>query len=316
MENIQVHINEAAIIEQQLHEKELIIEKLKSKIQEISATLECEQKLRQAAEQRVKELEEMVVAKRRRRTKAEMEAARTEASEYSEFKKNGVRKKQKTVGIRSYDDYKKIDDYFRSKGQLRNSVMWTVGICLGVRASDLCSLKWKNVLNEDFTFRNKIFMYEQKTGKLQNCFITEAIVKYLTEYLNSIRWSFDMEDQIFPIVEKHCWRILKNAAAEVGIEYNIGSHSMRQSFANIALCVDKNTIDMNAITKVQGMLNHSDPRVTMKYLGTLDDMYDKARETVSDFVLGKTGVNELIAGNKGGIADVFEKLLAIEEKLS
>ena len=54
MENIQVHINEAAIIEQQLHEKELIIEKLKSKIQEISATLECEQKLRQAAEQRVK----------------------------------------------------------------------------------------------------------------------------------------------------------------------------------------------------------------------------------------------------------------------
>jgi len=91
---------------------------------------------------------------------------------------------------------------------------------------------------------------------------------------------------------------------------------MRKSFANIAACVDKSNIDMNAITKIQGLLNHSNQKTTMKYLGSFQDMFDKARITVSDFVLGRTDTHELIAGNAYSIDDIMEKIEALNEKLA
>ena len=72
---------------------------------------------------------------------------------------------------------------------------------------------------------------------------------------------------------------------------------------------------MNAITKVQGLLNHGDQRVTMRYLNSYQKMFDRARVAVSDFVLGKTDVNEIIAGNQYTIDDVFERVDALEKKL-
>ena len=72
---------------------------------------------------------------------------------------------------------------------------------------------------------------------------------------------------------------------------------------------------MNAITKVQGLLNHSDQRVTMTYLGSYQEMFDRARVAVSDFVLGKTDVNEIIAGNQHTTDDVFERIEALEKLL-
>ena len=85
--------------------------------------------------------------------------------------------------------------------------------------------------------------------------------------------------------------------------------------ANIAACVDKSNIDMNSITKIQGLLNHSDQRVTMRYLGTYQKMFDNARKAVSDFVLGKTNVHELAAGTDIGFADIVSKLDALEATL-
>lgn len=73
---------------------------------------------------------------------------------------------------------------------------------------------------------------------------------------------------------------------------------------------------MNAITKIQGLLNHSDQRVTMRYLGTYQQMFDKARIAVSNFVLGRTEVNELVAGNNFTIDDIVAKLDALEVKIS
>jgi hypothetical protein len=72
---------------------------------------------------------------------------------------------------------------------------------------------------------------------------------------------------------------------------------------------------MNSITKIQGLLNHSDQKVTMKYLGTYQAMFDRARIAVSDFVLGKTDVNEIVAGDHYSIDDVYDKMSEIEKML-
>ena len=145
----------------------------------------------------------------------------------------------------------------------------------------------------------------------------------ISKYIKSIKYNFDLGGYLFAskktggkMYEEHGWRILSNAGKALGLPIVVGSHTMRKSFANIAACVDSSCVDMNAITKVQGLLNHSDQRVTMKYLGTYQNMYDKARIAVSDFVLGKTGINKLIAGSQYSVDDVVEKLEILESMLS
>jgi len=201
--------------------------------------------------------------------------------------------------------------------------MWTIGVSLGLRISDLLSLKIKELLNDDKSFRKRIVVVEQKTSKSNNCLITESVIDAATKYFDSIQWNFDLEDYLFKsnktkgkMYEEYGWKILSDAGKSLNLPIVIGSHTMRKSFANIAACVDKSNIDMNSITKIQGLLNHSDQRVTMRYLGTYQQMFDKARVAVSEFVLGRTDVNELVAGNNFTIDDIVAKLDALELKIT
>ena len=243
---------------------------------------------------------------------------------YTDFKSDGKRKAHAADAIRSYDDFRAIQQYYWNAGRIRDWAMWTIGVSLGLRVSDLLSLRFCNLIDSDKkTFRRRIQIYEQKTGKLNNCLITESVIDAMRRYLDAIKWKFDLNGFLFPsrktkgkMYEECGWRILSEAGKALGLPLVIGSHTMRKSFANIAACVDKSCIDMNAITKVQGLLNHSDQRVTMRYLGTYQTMFDKARIAVSDFVLGKTNVNEIIAGNQYTIDDVFERLDAVGKILT
>ena len=239
-----------------------------------------------------------------------------------EFKSDGKRKARPADPIRSYEDFAKIQQYFINKDKVRDWALWTIGVALGLRISDLLSLKIKDLLNDDLTFRTHIKVVEQKTSKLNSCLITEAVQNALTKYFESIDWKINLDDYLFAskktggkMYEEYGWKIISDAGKALNLPINIGSHTMRKSFANIAACVDKSTIDMNAITKIQGLLNHSDQRVTMRYLGKFQEMFDRARVAVSDFVLGKTDVNELIAGNAFTIDDIVGKLDNIETKL-
>ena len=323
MTELKMDVNVKAILEaeREVHKKE--VEKLNKKIKNLRSALKYEHERREYAESLLKEHESDPVKKRKRRTKAEVEAERAaKRTEYSEFKSNGVRKKTKMDPIKSYTDFRKIQEYLLKKNELVYYAVWTLGVSLGLRASDIVTLKWKNVLNDDMTFKERVKLYEQKTSKLQDCLITESVIDTLTKLLNDKTWNVLMDDYIFPGVDSNkpltrdaCYKHLRRAAEAVGIEYNIGTHTMRASFANIVLCVDNNTIDMNAITKIQGLLNHSDPRVTMKYLGKMDEMFDKARMVVSDFVMGKTDVDELVCGDQINLSSLMEKLDDIQKQL-
>ena len=235
---------------------------------------------------------------------------------YSDFKSDGKRKAHAADAIRSYSDFKAIQQYYLDGGRIRDWAMWTIGVSLGLRISDLLALKFGNLIDADKkTFKQRIQIYEQKTGKLNNCLITESVINAMSVYLDSIKWEFDLDGYLFPskktkgkMYEECGWRILSDAGKALNLPINIGSHTMRKSFANIAACVDNSCIDMNSITKIQGLLNHGDQRVTMKYLGSYQAMFDKARIAVSDFVLGKSGIDELVAGNHHTIDDVFDRL--------
>ncbi len=291
-------------------------------IARLSIQLEYERDLRERLEERFGKLPDPPpepVKKRRKRREVTVDT-----NAYTDFKSDGKRKAHAADAIRSYDDFKAIQEYYLNAGRIRDWAMWTIGVSLGLRISDLLSLRFGNIIDADKkTFKPRVQIYEQKTGKLNNILITESVIDAMKRYLDSIKWDFDLDGFLFPsrktkgkMYEECGWRILSEAGKALNLPLVIGSHTMRKSFANIAACVDKSCIDMNAITKVQGLLNHGDQRVTMRYLGSYQTMFDKARIAVSDFVLGKTDVNEIIAGNQYTIDDVFERLDAVGKLLT
>ena len=319
-EDIQVVLTpEVYLMQIQALNREL--KKRDAEIERLTIQLEYEQGIRERLEERFGKLPEVPqepVKKRKKRREVTIDT-----NTYTDFKSDGKRKAHAADAIRSYDDFKAIQQYYLDAGRVRDWAMWTIGVSLGLRISDLLSLRFGNLIDSDKkTFKPRIQIYEQKTGKLNNILITESVIDAMTRYLDSIKWEFDLDGFLFPsrktkgkMYEECGWRILSEAGKALNLPLVIGSHTMRKSFANIAACVDKSCIDMNAITKVQGLLNHSDQRVTMSYLGSYQIMFDKARIAVSDFVLGKTNVNEIIAGNQYTIDDVFERVDAVGKLL-
>lgn len=304
------------------------IERLENDNAQLRQDISLERKLRYDLERRVEELTAEITSlkaqpKRKRRTKEEINLLREAKDEgYNEFKSDGKRKARPAESIRSYEDFRAIQNYFWVRGRIRDWMMWTIGVSLGLRISDLLSLKMHDLLNEDKTFKERICVIEQKTSKANNCLMTESVVEALKVYLDSIGWNFQMDEYLFKskktkgkMYEEYGWKILHDAGKALSLPIVIGSHTMRKSFANIAACVDNSSIDMNVITKIQGLLNHSDQKVTMRYLGTYQTMFDNARKAVSDFVLGKSGVHELVAGTNIGLSDIMTKLDQLEIKL-
>lgn len=310
----ELYLMQVKVLQEELARKERDIQRLTDQI-------EYEQSLREKVEKQPVESSSQNETKEKKKRKKREVTPDTNA--YSDFKSDGKRKPHAADSIRSYDDYHAIEMYYLNRGQIRDWAMWTIGVSLGLRISDLLSLRFGHLIDKDKkTIKKRLQIYEQKTGKLNNCLVTEAVKLALERYLASIKCVFDLDGYLFPskktkgkMYEECGWRILSSAGKALKLPLVIGSHTMRKSFANIAACVDKSCVDMNAITKIQGLLNHSDQRVTMSYLGTYQDMYDRARIAVSDFVLGKTNVNEIIAGNQHTTDDVFGKLDEIEKRL-
>ena len=211
--------------------------------------------------------------------------------------------------IKSLDDINKIRSYYTSHNRLRDDMMFVVGICTGLRISDLCSLNVGDVVDKKGKFKDYIDIIEKKTGKRSatyddKCVITEAMRLVIAKYLNSRKnWSLDdpllysrkpNKNGEHRIAEESGWRIIKQAQRATGIAYNLGSHSMRKTFANIAACCGhESNIDMNKLIQIQHMLKHSDYQTTMRYLNLNSIFTARARQDVSDFILGKTKYNDL-----------------------
>jgi site-specific recombinase XerD len=158
---------------------------------------------------------------------------------------------------------------------LRDYCLFVLGINSGLRISDLLNLKISDVV-EGKKIKDRISLREQKTGKVKDFPPGASCIRALKEYLDSRDYSAD--DCLFPsqkgagpITRQHAWKILSEAANTVGITEAVGTHTLRKTFGYWAF---KSGVD---ITRIQKLLNHSSPGITLAYIGItrdeLDDVY-------------------------------------------
>lgn len=160
----------------------------------------------------------------------------------------------------------------------RNKMMFLVGVNLSLRVSDLAGLTYDFFMKEDGTFKDSYSLQPKKTkktGKFVKLYFNQVVKTAITNYLEDYPME-NINDYLFKsregdshITEISLGRIVKDVAAEAGVEKNINSHSLRKTFGSLVYhrAEDKN----NALIILQTIFNHSSPAITSKYIGLTDD---------------------------------------------
>ena len=154
------------------------------------------------------------------------------------------------------------------KGQsLRNYLLFVLGINSGLRISDLLNLQVEDVLNKD-----RITLKEKKTGKTKDFPISDICKKAIAEYVKSENRTagalFPSRKGGKPISRVQAYLIISGAAKAVGINESVAVHGMRKTFGYWAYQAG---ID---VTRIQQLLNHSSPGITLRYIGITKDELD------------------------------------------
>ena len=163
---------------------------------------------------------------------------------------------------------------FKKKMYDRDYLLVKLGLNTAFRINDLLKLR----VNENL-LKGIMYIREGKTNKEQSWELNEKLFKNVKEYIE--RNNLYEGEYLFksrqggvnkPITSTNAWIRLKKYADELGINYLIGTHSLRKCFARTFY---ENTKDLITLQK---MLNHSSPQVTLIYICWDDEDQLKARK--------------------------------------
>ncbi|WP_255451057.1 tyrosine-type recombinase/integrase [Sporomusa sp. KB1] len=131
--------------------------------------------------------------------------------------------------IRNKQQIDAVKNYLKNRN-LRDCLLFVLGINSGLRISDLLSLKISDVKTKD-----RIVIREKKTGKIKDFPLSNTCEKAINEYLTNINrengWLFKSKKSEQPITRVQAYRIMNQAAQAVGIKEAIGTHTLRKTLA-------------------------------------------------------------------------------------
>ncbi len=167
--------------------------------------------------------------------------------------------------IRDKKQIEKVKQILKKQNK-RDYLLFILGINSGLRISDILKLKVKDVKNKQY-----IEIQEQKTKKFKRFPITDSFKYDLDNYICnklSNEWLFRSRKCNKPITRVQAYRIINNACVNAGINFRIGTHTLRKTFGYHFYREKKD------IALLQNILNHSSPSITLRYIGINQDMID------------------------------------------
>ena len=234
---------------------------------------------------------------------------RDERPVVSNLTSRGIPKAKKADPIRSLEHINMMAEYFHNSN-LRNYALFILGISIGLRASDLLNIKVCDVIDSDGNFYNDVYVHEKKTRKMNDPVLTETAKVALAEYL--VTDTFKSSDYLFslpyqrdiPICESTMYKALKKAARALGLPYNVGTHTLRKTFAYWTIKLHQDNPQI--IYSLQEMLNHSDLKATLHYSGQTREDNIKMYNDIGDFITGN-----LPEAQKSVDEDKLDKILEL-----
>jgi integrase len=168
--------------------------------------------------------------------------------------------------IRRIKDIKAIAQLTQDRP--RDHLLFLMGINNGLRAADLIRLKVKDL--KDMKVGDALTIRETKTGKDNILVINKTVHKALRVYLDIVKP--DDDEYLFAsrkggshIQSQAVSKLVKSWAKAINLKGNYGSHTLRKTWGYIQRTT--HGVGFEIICK---RYNHSNPAVTMRYLGIQD----------------------------------------------
>lgn len=208
--------------------------------------------------------------------------------------------------IKDMQDIIRISQFLIEQGRYRDNMLFIVGINFGLRVSDLITLRFANIINDDCTFRDRFSILEKKTKNTRkhkrNRYITinTAVVEAVTLYLENTP-GVRLSDYMFrsesnngsnlnkPIHRASVDTILKGIARNLGLGNRMSTHTMRKTFAYHQMVMSGN--DPRKLLLLQKMFGHSTAAQTLDYIGITSEEIDEAYRNLN---LGSITCNYLV----------------------
>lgn len=189
---------------------------------------------------------------------------------------------------------------------VRNRMLIVLGICTGLRVSDLVRLRLGDIVCTDGTFRLGLDTVMKKTHGVVHVNFNKVCYQAVLDWLRSIgknpehlcvsdldMWLANKDKAgTAAVAEDRLYRVIKRAAADAGIPYNVGSHTMRKTFSRI--WYENNKSNPNAIYVLQKMLGHKSIESTLHYICVAKEESRKFAGTMEE-VFATTTADDTIA---------------------
>ena len=193
--------------------------------------------------------------------------------------------------IKSIDDIYSISNWFISRGRYRDNLLFVVGINFGLRVSDLLTLRFSHLIDEQFRFKTTFPILEKKTKNTRkvrrNRYITinDAVVDAVMLYLDNTP-GVRLSDYMFrgesnrcgnenkPMHRNSVERIMKEVGSALGIEAHMATHTLRKTFAYHQMLISNN--DPRKLLLLQKMFGHSTSAQTLEYIGITGEEIEAA----------------------------------------
>lgn len=208
--------------------------------------------------------------------------------------------------IKSMDDILRISEYLISNERYRDNMLFILGINFGLRVSDLRTLRFSHIINDNFEFKNTFPVFEKKTRntrkRKQNRYITvnNAVIEAVTLFLENTP-KISLSDYMFrsevnyqngvnePLHRNSFDNILKGIAADLGLTMKVSTHTLRKTWAYHQMVMSGN--DPRKLLLLQKAMGHSTSAQTLDYIGITGDEIEEAYRKLN---LGSKTCNYLI----------------------
>ena len=208
--------------------------------------------------------------------------------------------------IKSMEDINRISQYLIENKRYRDNMLFIVGINFGLRVSDLRLLKFRLLINDNLTFKDRFAVFEKKTRntrkRKKNRYITinRAVIDAVVLFLENTD-GICLSDYMFrsqsnngkssgePLSIKSIDRILKGIAMDLDLNIKMSTHTLRKTFCYHQMLMSGN--DNRKLLLLQKMLNHSSPAQTLDYIGITAEEIDIAYRKLN---LGSEKYNYLV----------------------
>jgi len=188
--------------------------------------------------------------------------------------------------IKSLQDIARISQHLIQNGRYRDNMLFILGINFGLRVSDLCQLRFCDLLEEaagGYAFKRSFAILEQKTKntrKVQrnrhitiNAAVISAVELYLrhnkTPRLDDFLFVSESNRANGALSRVSVDRILKGIGADLDLPYKMATHTLRKTFAYHQMAFADN--DPRMLLLLQKIFGHSSVSMTLDYIGITKD---------------------------------------------